>query len=340
MAIAGLELIGFFFGLFGMLGTFVATLLPYWATSAHVGSNIVTAVVTMKGLWMECVYQSTGAFQCETYNTLLGLTTDLQAARAMMVISSIFSVMACAVSTVGMQCTVCMDGSSDKSKVAGVGGSLFLLAGILSLIPVSWKTHEVVQTFYMQNMPASLKFEIGDCLYVGLASSLLSILGGGLLSASCCDDLDGSRGTRHHYPYPDRTGQRGPSHLMPYHPATLHSTTNPNLANKNQTLNSHLSTSTHSMPAQDSRKSARLNTAARYDVTGYVWGFVLVVLYHFFLKALKWLILGLLKDSFNRQDDGLRVKRNGHTARERANVFDWIEWVAFDAVLLLNVQKF
>ncbi|RXN14366.1 claudin-14-like protein [Labeo rohita] len=271
MVIAALELMGFFFGLFGMLGTLVATLLPYWATSAHIGPNIVTAVVNMKGLWMECVYQSTGAFQCETYNTLLGLTTDLQAARAMMVISSIFSVMAIAVSTVGMQCTVCMDGSSFKSKMAGVGGSLFLLAGLLSLIPVSWKTHELVQTFYMQNLPASLKFEIGDCLYVGLASSLLSMLGGGLLSASYCDDFEGSRGTRRHYPYPDRSGPRGTSNLMPYHPATLHSNTNPNLANKNQTLNSHASTDTHSTtPAMDSRKSARQNTAAGYDVTGYV----------------------------------------------------------------------
>ncbi|XP_026051120.1 claudin-14-like [Carassius auratus] len=271
MAIAALELMGFFFGLFGMLGTFVATLLPYWARSAHVGSNIVTAVESMKGLWMECVYQSTGVFQCETYNTLLGLTTDLQAARAMMVISSIISVMACAVSTVGMQCTVCIDGSAVKSKVAGVGGFLFLLAGLLSLIPVSWNTHEVVQTFNMQNMPPTLKFEIGDCLYVGLASSLSSMLGGGLLSASCCDDFDGSRGTKRHYPYPDRTGPRGPSHLMSYHPATLNSTTSPNLANKNQTLNSHISIGTHSsMPAQDSRKSARQNTAAGYDATGYV----------------------------------------------------------------------
>lgn len=272
MVITALELMGFFFGLFGMLGTLVATLLPYWATSAHVGPNIVTAVVSMKGLWMECVYQSTGAFQCETYNTLLGLTTDLQAARAMMVISSIFSVMACAVSTIGMQCTICMDGSPIKTKVAGVGGFLFLLAGILSLIPVSRKTHELVQTFYMQNMPASLKFEIGDCLYVGLASSLLSMLGGGLLSASCCDDLQGnSRGTRRHYPYPDRTIPRGLPLSMPYHPANLHSTTSPIFTNKNQTLNSHTSTSTHSTtPAQGPRISARQNTAADYDVTGYV----------------------------------------------------------------------
>ncbi|TRY99121.1 hypothetical protein DNTS_007008 [Danionella cerebrum] len=270
MAIQALELIGFFFGLFGMLGTLVATLLPYWATSAHIGPNIVTAVVSMKGLWMECVYQSTGAFQCETYNTLLGLTTDLQAARAMMVLSSIFSVMACAVSTVGMQCTVCMDGSSGKSKVAGGGGFLFLLAGLMALIPVSWKTHEVVQSFYMPNMPASMKFEIGDCIYVGLASSLLSMLGGGLLSSSFCDDLDGSRGTRRPYPYPERNAARGVTQTMLYQPATLHSATSPNVNHKTQTLNSQTSIGTHSAGPQDARKAARQNTAAGYDVTGYV----------------------------------------------------------------------
>lgn len=274
MALAGLELMGFFLGIFGMLGTLVATLLPYWATSAHIGPNIVTAVVNMKGLWMECVYQSTGAFQCETYNTMLGLTTDLQAARAMMVMSSIFSVLACVVSTIGMQCTTCMNGSSAKSKVAGVGGSLFLLAGLMSLIPVSWKTHEVVQTFY-STVPASLKFEIGDCLYVGLASSLMSMLAGGLLSASFCDDSDRGGGTRHHYPYPDRTGigrtPRGTSHSMPYHPVTLQKAANSVPANKNQTLNSHTSTSTHSsVPAHHSKKSTRQNAAAGYDVTGYV----------------------------------------------------------------------
>ncbi|XP_051959608.1 claudin-14-like [Xyrauchen texanus] len=274
MAIAALELMGFFLGIFGMFGTLVATLLPYWATSAHIGANIVTAVVNMKGLWMECVYQSTGAFQCETYNSILGLTADLQAARAMMVISIMFSVLALAVSTIGMQCTVCMDGSSVKSKVAGAGGSLFLLAGLLSLIPVSWKTYEVVQTFYTNNMPPSLKFEIGDCLYVGLASSLMSMLGGGLLSASCCDDLDGDRGTRRNYPYPDRTGigmSHGATHSMPYHPPILQTATK--VTNRNRTPNSQTSTSTHSAipaPAHDSRKSTHQNTAAGYDVTGYV----------------------------------------------------------------------
>uniref|UniRef100_A0A3Q3GDK7 Uncharacterized protein n=1 Tax=Labrus bergylta TaxID=56723 RepID=A0A3Q3GDK7_9LABR len=189
MASAALELMGFFLGLLGMLGTLVATVLPYWQISAHIGSNIVTAVASMRGLWMECVYQSTGAFQCETYNSMLALPSDLQTSRALMVISIVLSILAIAISVLGMQCTLCLEGTGTvKNRVAGTGGGLFLAAGFMALIPVAWTTHEVVQTFYRPNLPASMKFELGECLYVGLASSLITMLGGGMLCVSCCEE--------------------------------------------------------------------------------------------------------------------------------------------------------
>uniref|UniRef100_A0A3Q3FRY7 Claudin n=1 Tax=Labrus bergylta TaxID=56723 RepID=A0A3Q3FRY7_9LABR len=160
MASAALELMGFFLGLLGMLGTLVATVLPYWQISAHIGSNIVTAVASMRGLWMECVYQSTGT------------------SRALMVISIVLSILAIAISVLGMQCTLCLEGTGTvKNRVAGTGGGLFLAAGFMALIPVAWTTHEVVQTFYRPNLPASMKFELGECLYVGLASSFTSTRG-------------------------------------------------------------------------------------------------------------------------------------------------------------------
>ncbi|KAJ3589079.1 hypothetical protein NHX12_009927 [Muraenolepis orangiensis] len=211
MASAALELTGFFLGLLGMLGTLVATVMPYWRTSAHVGSNIVTAVASMRGLWMECVYQSTGAFQCETYNSMLALPSDLQASRALMVISLVLSVLAVATATLGMQCTVCLEGAGGggaaKARVAGIGGAMFLTAGFLALIPVSWTTHEVVQTFYQPSVPNSMKFELGESLYLGLASALLSLLGGALLCTSFGQEGDGGRrGHAAAYPYPGPAG--------------------------------------------------------------------------------------------------------------------------------------
>ncbi|XP_036380944.1 claudin-2 [Megalops cyprinoides] len=275
MGSASLELMGFFLGLLGMVGTLVATVLPYWRTSAFIGSNIVTAVVNMKGLWMECVHQSTGTFQCETYNSMLALPSDLQASRAMMVISTVLSVLGCATSSLGMQCTVCLDGTAEKPKVAGAGGCFFLLAGLFCLIPVSWTTHEVVQTFYHPNLPTSYKFELGECLFVGLASALMSMLGGGLLCVSCCEGQDGRRGTRRPgggYPYPDRAASfpRATPHTMTYRNPTLQ--TGVNTVTKTQTQNaSHASTSSQSsFPIQELKKSPRHNAASGYDVTGYV----------------------------------------------------------------------
>ncbi|KAJ0004054.1 hypothetical protein NQD34_010268 [Periophthalmus magnuspinnatus] len=272
MASMALELMGFFLGLLGTLGTMVATVLPYWQISAYIGSNIVTAVANMRGLWMECVYQSTGAFQCETYNSMLALPADLQASRALMVISLVLSILAIAISSVGMQCTVCLDGAGTvKSRVAGTGGGLFLASGFLALIPVAWTTHEVVQTFYQPSVPQSMKFEIGECLYVGLASALVTMLGGALLSASCCEDQNG-RGRRNGpgYPYPvggamTGTGTRMTSQTY-RNPASQQGGPNPS---RGQTLQALVrSASESSQSTNHNTHRSKKNTG--YDITGYV----------------------------------------------------------------------
>lgn len=78
MASMAVQLFGFFLGLLGLVGTVVSTLLPHWRSTAYVGSNIITATAYMKGLWMECVWHSTGIYQCELYRSLLALPRDLQ----------------------------------------------------------------------------------------------------------------------------------------------------------------------------------------------------------------------------------------------------------------------
>ncbi|XP_013859501.1 claudin-2 [Austrofundulus limnaeus] len=272
MASAALELMGFFLGLLGMLGTLVSTVLPYWQISAHIGSNIVTVVANMRGLWMECVYQSTGAFQCETYNSMLALPSNLQASRALMVISLVLSVLAVALAALGMQCTLCLEGSGGvKSRVAGAGGGLFLSAGFMALVPVAWTTHEVVQTFYSPNIPAGMKYELGECLYLGLASALISMLGGGMLSASCWEEQEGGRGGRPGggYPYPSGVAMTGPG---------LRTTSqvywNPALqvqgAGRGQTLLHGPSRGSESSARSGQGQAAKKPTAAGYDITGYV----------------------------------------------------------------------
>lgn len=206
MASWALELLGFSLSLLGLIGTLIATVLPHWWRSAHVGTNIITAVAYVKGLWMECVWHSTGVYQCQAHRSQLALPADLRAARAMMVISCLLSVLAAGIAVVGIRCTRCAEGSPAKASIAGSGGIGFIAAGLLCLVPVSWSTNDIVMDFYNPTLPAGMKYEIGQALYLGFVSSTLTMLGGALLCASCLGNEP---------PFPPRSGTGPPPSSRP-----------------------------------------------------------------------------------------------------------------------------
>ncbi|XP_050188841.1 claudin-14 [Myiozetetes cayanensis] len=181
MASWAVELLGFSLSLLGLLGTLITTLLPHWWRTAHVGAAVVTAVSHTKGLWMECAWHGTGAFQCQAHRSQLALPPDLRAARAMMVASCCLSALACAVALPGMRCTRCADAHPAKASLAVSGGTVFLVAGLLCLVPVSWSANDAVMDFYNPAPPGGVRYELGQALYLGFASALLTLLGGALL---------------------------------------------------------------------------------------------------------------------------------------------------------------
>ncbi|XP_013005686.1 claudin-2 [Cavia porcellus] len=194
MVSLSVQLVGYILGLLGLLGTVIAMLLPNWRTSSYVGASIVTAVGFSKGLWMECATHSTGITQCDIYSTLLGLPADTQAAQALMVTSCAVSSLACIISVVGMRCTVFYQETRAKDRVAVVGGVLLIVGGLLSFIPVAWNLHGILRDFYSPLVPDSMKYEIGEAIYLGIISSLFSLIAGIILCFSCS-----SQGNRANY---------------------------------------------------------------------------------------------------------------------------------------------
>ncbi|XP_078403143.1 claudin-2-like [Cetorhinus maximus] len=184
MANTAMQLVALIVCIIGMVGTLSATIMPHWRITAHIGANVVTAIVYMKGLWWVCAMFSTGIFQCDTYNSVLELPADLQAARAMMVISVALSLLAITISVVGMKCTVCAKDSPIKDKIAGTGGVFFIVAGLMGLVPVAWTMNGVILNFHDPLIPGDLKFEIGESLYLGVVAAMLTIIGGVMLSLS------------------------------------------------------------------------------------------------------------------------------------------------------------
>lgn len=73
MANAGLQLLGFSMALLGWVGLVACTAIPQWQMSSFAGDNIITAQAMYKGLWMDCVTQSTGVMSCKMYDSVLAL---------------------------------------------------------------------------------------------------------------------------------------------------------------------------------------------------------------------------------------------------------------------------
>uniref|UniRef100_A0AAZ3SRR8 Claudin n=2 Tax=Oncorhynchus tshawytscha TaxID=74940 RepID=A0AAZ3SRR8_ONCTS len=182
---AGLELVGIALCVLGWIIAIVSCTLPMWRVTAFIGNNIVTAQIIWEGLWMTCVVQSTGQMQCKVYDSMLALSQDLQAARALTVISILLAILAVLIAIAGAKCTNCIEDEASKAKVMIISGVFFIVSGVMQLIPVSWSANTIIRDFYNPLLTDAQRRELGAALYIGWGASALMILGGSLLCCSC-----------------------------------------------------------------------------------------------------------------------------------------------------------
>uniref|UniRef100_UPI003AB0A5A8 claudin-4-like n=1 Tax=Centroberyx gerrardi TaxID=166262 RepID=UPI003AB0A5A8 len=185
MPAVGLEILGVTLAVLGWISAIVSCALPMWRVSAFIGVNIVTAQTIWEGIWMSCVVQSTGQMQCKVYDSMLALSADLQAARALTVISIVVGIVGVLVAVVGAKCTNCVEEETAKARVMIAAGVAFILASLTQLIPVSWTAHTIIMEFYSVVTPEAQKREIGAALYMGWAAAAFLLIGGCILCCSC-----------------------------------------------------------------------------------------------------------------------------------------------------------
>ncbi|XP_075328946.1 claudin-4-like [Odontesthes bonariensis] len=185
MVSAGFQILGLALCIIGWVGTIIVCALPQWRVTAFIGQNIVTAQTTWEGIWMTCVVQSTGQMQCKVYDSMLALSQDLQAARALIIISILVGILALFIGIAGGKCTNCVEDESTKAKIGITAGVMFIIAGVMCLIPVCWTAHSIIREFYNPMLSSSQKNEMGASLFIGWGASTLLLLGGGLLCANC-----------------------------------------------------------------------------------------------------------------------------------------------------------
>ncbi|XP_045930462.1 claudin-4-like [Micropterus dolomieu] len=185
MVSAALQMLGTALCIIGWIGSIIVCALPQWKVTAFIGQNIVTAQTTWEGIWMSCVVQSTGQMQCKVYDSMLALSSDLQAARALIIIAILVGILGILLAIAGGKCTNCVEDEGPKAKIGMTSGVVFIIAGVMCLIPVCWTANTIIRDFYNPLLVSSQKMELGAALFIGWGSAGLLILGGGLLCSNC-----------------------------------------------------------------------------------------------------------------------------------------------------------
>ncbi|XP_043942525.1 claudin-4-like [Protopterus annectens] len=185
MASTGLQILGVSLAVIGWIGSIVCCVLPIWKVNAHTEGSIVTAQNTWDGLWMSCVVQSTGQMQCKINDSVLATPKDIQVARALLIIVIILGILGILTALVGGKCTNCLQDADVKAKICIASGIIFLISGILLLIPVSWTASNIVSDFHDAQVSKSNKKELGASLYIGWTGAVLLLIGGALLCCNC-----------------------------------------------------------------------------------------------------------------------------------------------------------
>ncbi|XP_029473031.1 claudin-10-like [Rhinatrema bivittatum] len=204
-----LEMTGFLLSLAGWL--IIGATLPnnYWKFSTVQG-NVITISRLYENLWKSCTSDSTGISNCKIFDSLLSLPAYIQACRALMIIAIVLGLFATVISLFGLKCTKV--GSNDerkKAKIALAGGLNFIVAGLCSMVAISWYAAIITAQFF-DPLYVGIKYELGSALYLGWAGSLLAILGGAFL---CCSYKGKKKPKPRIYMYDYTAAQNAPSHL-------------------------------------------------------------------------------------------------------------------------------
>ncbi|CAJ1064920.1 claudin f [Xyrichtys novacula] len=179
------EVAGQIISFIGFVGTAVTCGIPMWRVTSFIGANIVTGQIIWDGLWMKCVMQSTGQMQCKLNESVMSLSRDLQAARALVIIALIFAFIGFIITFIGARCTSCLKKDSSGAKVVIGGGCLIIAGAILLLIPVCWSAAVTITDFENPLTINTQRREIGAAIYIGWASALILLIGGIILCTSC-----------------------------------------------------------------------------------------------------------------------------------------------------------
>ncbi|XP_008567823.1 PREDICTED: claudin-22 [Galeopterus variegatus] len=179
------QLAGISLSLLGWVLSCLTNYMPYWK---NLNLDLNEMENWTMGLWQTCVTQEEVGVQCKDFDSFLALPVELRVSRILMFLSNGLGFPGLLVSGFGLDCLRIGERQQDlKKRLLILGGILFWISGITTLIPVSWVAHMTVQEFWDETIPEIVpRWEFGEALFIGWFAGFSLLLGGCLLNCAAC----------------------------------------------------------------------------------------------------------------------------------------------------------
>ncbi|XP_035536119.1 claudin-3-like [Morone saxatilis] len=174
-----LELAALGLGLTGWLCSILTRCLALWKVSGTLDNTTATLPAYWDGVWLEWDHWDLahdGSLHCSFYQSLMSLSGSFRMWRALIMAAIGAGGFAAVIGSVGAVWFPL------RGQIKVFSGTLFVVSGILLLIPTAWTCHHTSQPL---EGVVLLRRDWGPALYLGWISFALMLVGGVFLTTRC-----------------------------------------------------------------------------------------------------------------------------------------------------------
>ncbi|XP_076613408.1 claudin-23-like [Chaetodon auriga] len=190
MRTPGILIFGMVMAPCGWILDLTATVAPNWRTIHNI-PNTPSDEYIQQGIWYICRATTTNTREdCSLGDTTYFGNQIIEVAQGLMVASLIVTLLGLAVAIPGVRCWK----DTPNWTVAGLGGLLIFLSGVMTIIPIAWYTHILTD---IATVSPQTDVRVGYCIVLGYIGGIFEVLGGFVMFIGICRCCGGkNRGER------------------------------------------------------------------------------------------------------------------------------------------------
>ncbi|KAJ8408634.1 hypothetical protein AAFF_G00252690 [Aldrovandia affinis] len=184
MRTPGMLIFGLVLAPCGWILDLTSTVAPNWREIRSL-PNESPDLILQQGIWDICqAFESSRDINCNQQDDTYFANEIIRVAQGLMIASLLVTLIGLAVAIPGVRCWA---NRPPNWTVAGLGGILIFLSGVMTIIPIAWYTHILTE---VTTVSTGGSIRVGFSIVLGYIGGIMEVLGGGamvIVMCRCCD---------------------------------------------------------------------------------------------------------------------------------------------------------